>query len=1019
MKPTNLKARILVPLVFVLVTVLGTFVFGLIIEENKHIGENFTRSVQSLQAFYQTAVKERSHKLEAILAVITNDVELRSLLKAADREALLARVDPLFQQFKSKHKITHFYFHDAQRVNLLRVHQPDRYGDTIDRFTMLAAERSGEMSSGSELGPLGTFTLRVVAPIHEGRQLLGYIELGEEIDDLISNIAPESGTELVVMINKFFLKQADWETGMRILNRQSSWDSLPDTVIVSRTLAVIPDALNELLIQSTGDNSSNRTEVSWNDQHYCAAFVALHDAGNREVGKLLILQNMTVRIRSNYMMLFSIVSGAVLLGGLLFVFFFRLLNRIERRIQDDQVSIAKSEQRMRLHYERTPLGVIEWNTQFEVIDWNPAAEHIFGYTKEEAMGQHASFIIPGHERKVVDTIWQDLMTNKDVNHQINENNTREGKIRWCEWYNTPLVDTDGKVIGVASLVDDITEKRKVELLSARIGHIFQHSWNEIYTFNADTLLFTDVSEGACHNLGYTIDELRQLTPVVIKPEFTLEQFVALIAPQRQGEEQTLIFETEHQRKDGSCYPVEVRLQLSSEETPPVFIAIVQNISERKRYIAELEHKTLFDALTDLPNRSLLHDRLEHTLKVVHRDTLSLAVLMIDILRLKEINDLLGHQSGDLVLQEVARRLQRQLRESDTVARLVGDEFVLVLPAIDSEHVHVAVEKIQKAFELPIIVNDTYLEVEVAIGIALYPNHGDDPDTLLQHADIAMRVAKNEGTGFNMYRPEDDPFSLRRLKLHSELRQAISDKTLTLYYQPKINIKSNRIASVEALARWIHPEEGMISPADFIPMIEQSGLIRPFTLWVIEQAIDQCKRWNNAGIDISIAVNLSTRNLLDPNLPASIAELLESYEVNSEGLTLEITESAVMSRPEDALKILMQLHEMGLKLSIDDFGTGYSSLSYLKKLPVQELKIDQSFVFGLTTNDDDAVIVRSTIDLAHNLGLHSVAEGVESQDILDRLAILNCDIAQGFHMARPMPVEELDIWLVNSPWGLPN
>jgi len=1016
MKPINLKASILIPLVLVLALVLGTFVVSQIIEEDKHIREDFAHSVHSLQSLYQTAVKERTHKLEATLAVMINDVELRSAFKTTDREALLARVEPLFQQLKSRHKITHFYFHDAQRVNLLRVHQPERYGDTIDRFTMRAAERSGEMSSGSELGPLGAFALRVVAPIHEGNRLLGYIELGEEIDDLVGDMAHVSRSELIATIDKRFLNRADWETGMRILNRESSWDHLPDRVIVSRTLAEVPEA-HKLLLHSTADYPADGTQVLWGDQRYLVAFVALRDAGDREVGKILILRNMTARISSNHITIFYIVAGTVLLGSLLFAFFFRLLGWVERRIRDDQANITDSEQHMRLHYERTPLGVIEWNTDFQVVDWNPAAERIFGYSKEEALGQHASFIVPRHERNEVDTVWQNLMTNQNVIHQVNENITQKGQSRLCEWYNTPLVDTHGKVIGVASLVDDVTEKRKAELLSARMGQIFEHSWNEIYTFDANTLHFVEASDGACQNLGYSMSELRQLTPVDLKPEFTVEQFEAVIGPLRRGEKQTVTFETEHQRKDDSCYSVEIRVQLSSIEMPPIFIAIVQDISERKRYIADLEHKALYDALTDLPNRALLRDRLEHSLKAAHRETLPLAVLMIDVAHLGEINDLLGHQSGDVVMQEVASRLQRQLRESDTVARLSGDEFVLVLSGVGSKQVYATVEKIQRLFEQAVVVNDASLEIEVAIGIALYPDHGDDPDILLQHTDIAMRVAKNEATGFSIYNPESDPFSLRRLQLHGELRQAINEKSFALYYQPKIDIKTNRITSVEALARWPHPVDGMIAPDDFIPMVEQSGLIQPFTLWVLEQAIEQCRHWIDTGIEISIAVNLSTRNLLDPNLPDSIAKLLESYKVGPECLSLEITESAVMSRPENALKILMRLDEMGLKLSIDDFGTGYSSLAYLKKLPVQELKIDQSFIFGMTTNENDAVIVRSTIDLAHNLGLHAIAEGVENQDTLDLLAILDCDTAQGYLMGRPMPIQELNQWLINSPWGL--
>ncbi len=447
--------------------------------------------------------------------------------------------------------------------------------------------------------------------------------------------------------------------------------------------------------------------------------------------------------------------------------------------------------------------------------------------------------------------------------------------------------------------------------------------------------------------------------------------------------------------------------------------VMTDITERKRYIAELEHKALYDSLTELPNRCLLQDRLQYALKVAKRDALPVAVILIDVARLSDVNDILGHSGGDLVLQEIASRLQKSLRDSDTVARLGSDEFALVLPTVLFEHIDVTAAKIRSLFEQSITVEDTALEIEAVFGIALYPEHGDEPDILLQRANIALRAAKKATIDFSIYDPENDPGSLRQLKLFGELRQALTQKELFLYYQPQIDIRTNRIISVEALARWSHPVEGVIPPNDFIPMVEQSGLIKAFTLWVLEEAIEQLKRWSQQGIDLTIAVNLSARNLLDPHLPDAIAAMLESHNVSPEHLTLEVTESAIMTRPENALKLLTRLHDMGFKLSIDDFGTGYSSLAYLKKFPMDELKIDQSFVFGLATNDDDAIIVRSTIELAQNMGLKVVAEGVEDEDVLDMLSILNCDLAQGYYMSRPVPVQELESWLVESPWGLKN
>jgi len=321
------------------------------------------------------------------------------------------------------------------------------------------------------------------------------------------------------------------------------------------------------------------------------------------------------------------------------------------------------------------------------------------------------------------------------------------------------------------------------------------------------------------------------------------------------------------------------------------------------------------------------------------------------------------------------------------------------------------------FDAPVAVEDTSLEIDLVIGAALYPEHSEEPGLLLQRADIAMRTAKKESVEFCTYDPKDDPHSLKQLRLLGELRQALARKELQLYYQPQVDLATGKTVSVEALARWPHPAEGMIPPGNFIPMVEQSGLIKPFTLWVLEEAITQMCDWQSRGIELRVSVNLSTRNLLDPKLPDLIAAILNDHGVDPVNLTLEVTESAVMSRPENSLKVLKRLQDMGFKLSIDDFGTGYSSLAYLKKMPVNELKIDRSFIFGMESNEDDSMIVRSIIDLSQNLGLEVVAEGVEDELTLTLLTTLKCNLAQGFHLCRPVPAFELEKWLKEAPWGL--
>jgi diguanylate cyclase (GGDEF)-like protein/PAS domain S-box-containing protein len=939
---------------------------------------------------------------------------------AKDREYLLALSRPIFQKLKTEHHITHLYFHDQHRVNILRVHQPNRFGDTIDRYTALNAEKTKILSHGIELGPMGTFTLRAVLPLWQGKRLLGYIELGEEVDQIIQDMGRIFDVDLILFIKKRYLQQADWVSGINMLKRESEWGRLPNNVVISQTS-------NELL-QNVLSNSANFTslkdiEITHNNQIFQGRIVNLRDRGERNVGGMIVLRNITARIQDTLNTMIMINMSALLLGLLLFYLFYLILSRTEQQLKTLFFGLQESESHLVDAQHMAHLGNWEWDLNQNALHFSDEAGNILGLTTDTLSSDYETLLdrIHPEDKESFKEFIDKVRVNEDIYELTNRIVRPDGTERKVQHHAELICDksNEKEAYAIKGVIHDITELHNAEIRSARMGRILEHSWNEIYIFNSETLFFSEVSDGACRNLGYSVEEMRKLTPLDLKLEFTPKQFETLIGSLRRNEEQQISFETEHHRKDGSSYPVQLRLQLSRAENPPAFIAIGQDISERKRYIKELEHKALYDTLTDLPNRSLLQDRLKHALTIAHRETSTLVVAMVDVMRLREINDLLGHHNGDLILKEIAIRLQKGFRKSDTVARLGSDEFVVLLPSANLEHARTAAVKIQTLFEEPVIIEDTPLELEAAIGIAHYPEHGDTPEILLQHADIAMCVAKNEVSGLSFYNSDDDHFNVRQLKLHGEIRQAINNKELALYYQPQVDISTGKIKSVETLARWPHPTEGMISPVDFIPMVEQSGMIRPFTFWVLEEAIKQSRKWIEAGIDLTLSVNLSTRNLIDPNLADNIVSLLESHQVSPDRIVLEVTESAIMSRPEYAQKVLQRLHQMGFKLSIDDFGTGYSSLAYLKKLPISELKIDSSFVFGLVENDNDAVIVRSTIELAHNMGLYTVAEGVESKEILDMLSILNCDIAQGYCLSRPLPINELEQWLINSPYGIGN
>ncbi|HKQ00522.1 MAG TPA: EAL domain-containing protein [Actinomycetes bacterium] len=431
----------------------------------------------------------------------------------------------------------------------------------------------------------------------------------------------------------------------------------------------------------------------------------------------------------------------------------------------------------------------------------------------------------------------------------------------------------------------------------------------------------------------------------------------------------------------------------------------------QRQATDNAHQALHDALTGLPNRTLLRDRTNQAIRQADRELVSAALLLLDLERFKEVNDTLGHHYGDQLLVEVGQRLKAALRGVDTVARLGGDEFAVLLPRIETVEGAVWVaRKLQAALAQPFLLEGLSLDVEASIGLALYPEHGDDSDELLQHADIAMYVAKETHAGFVLFQPSLDQHSPRRLALLGELRRGIDYQQLLLHYQPKVHAHTGQVLGVEALVRWQHPEHGLIPPNDFIPLAERTGLIGPLTHYVLDAALYQCRQWQQAGHELAIAVNVSARRLLDLHFPDEVAGLLASWGIPARLLVVEITESTIMADPPRALEILGRLNTMGVQLSIDDFGTGYSSMAYLKSLPVHELKIDRSFVMQMTSDTRDAVIVRSTVDLGRNLGLRVVAEGVEDQTTLQELDQLGCDAIQGYYISRPVPPDDLIHWL---------
>ena len=435
------------------------------------------------------------------------------------------------------------------------------------------------------------------------------------------------------------------------------------------------------------------------------------------------------------------------------------------------------------------------------------------------------------------------------------------------------------------------------------------------------------------------------------------------------------------------------------------------VESLQRQAAENQYLARHDPLTGLFNRSHFRERVTAHLNGDDGAPMA-AVMLMDLDRFKEINDTLGHQVGDRMLAEIASRLQAVLPEDVQISRLGGDEFAIFLPAI--ERVKDAMSRaayVTEALKRPFMMEDIKIDVAGSIGVTVYPLHGRDVDTLMQRADVAMYVAKRQHTGCELYSPGQDGYSAGRLALAGELREAIERGDLRVFFQPILDLHEDRVVGAEVLARWDHPVTGPVSPAEFIPLAEHTGLMKPLTSAVLRQAVAQCNTWRQLDPNFFVAVNLSARSLMDDTFPAEIGTILDEEDVPPQGLHLEITESSIMEDPDSAASVLSDLSEMGISLAVDDFGTGHSSLAYLKRLPVDHLKIDRSFVLGMEHDDNDAIIVRSTIELGRNLGLHVVAEGIETTEVQQALIEMGCAFGQGFHIGRPMPADKMSSWLV--------
>ncbi len=780
---TNIRLKLPIILPFMLggTLLFAMFLYGAYREQNNHIDRQLADNLQVIEQIYQALLQEHTEQLESALELVAADSRTLQALRKRDRKGLQKRAAPLFERLQARHHITHLAFHDARRVNLLRMHDPQRHGDEVTSLNLLDSMESGMAASGVELDDAGRLVLRAVLPIRMNRRLRGYIEVGTDIEALLWQIASVAQVEIYLGLSKQNLDRERWDER----EGQTEWGRFPALVVPFRTRPVLP-----------------RQQL----------------------------------------------ADAI------------------RQLQHEPLRIVAA--------------------------------------------------------------------------TVGESRFRIGQI--------PLQDKRNHVVGYALVVRDVTAR-----FDAAIG--------TIKVMSAITILVA---------LG-----LAGLFYVVLgRAESQMARWREKVAEEGQAR------------------------------------AAIQ-----ERHIKELEHLANHDRLTGLPNRKRLDNRINQAIVQGSREKEPFVVMLLDLDRLGEINDTLGHEVGDAVLREVADRLSAIQEENWFVSHPGGGEFVVLLFSSGPNQAMAAVRKVQRIFKDPVEINKVRIDIGVSIGVVSFPNHGRDTSLLMRRADVAMRQAKQRKSGFAVYKSERDPYSVKRLKLVSDLRRAISAGELVLHYQPQIDIVERDVVGVEALVRWQHPQQGLLPPMEFISLAEQTGLIRPLTVWAIDQALQQASIWGLQGHRFTVSVNLSVHNLLDKDLPGQVQRLLKKWKVPPKRLVLEITESNLMLEPDIALATLNRLQEMDVALSVDDFGTGYSSLAYLKTLPVSELKIDRSFVREMMQGESDAKIVHLIANLSHNLGLTVVAEGVEDEATWDKIAELGCDVVQGYYICKPLSAKELSAWMLTTSW----
>ncbi len=921
--PKNIRFRLLAPFLGALLIILITSQWSLAYYQRAENSELVERiNIQLTNNFNQEIANGIGQLRDSLLFISHNSSAQQAWLNR-DREQLFFSSSSTFVNLLNQGSATHFYYHDLKGNNFLRVHLPNRNGDQIERATLKKAMETGTTAAGLEFGTLGEFVLRVVVPWKINDQVVGYLELGKEIDHVIERLSKNNNYDLIFAVHKEFIMQNGLDKTDYFKAKSKELALYQNIFVTNQTLDNISPELKGLI-----DSVQSRSNIQyeWKSRTYSVSKIPISDFEERNIASLFYLVDTTVHVQHQNKLIRQILLVSLLVSLVLYLFYFFYSKRLEVSINDSYIQLDN-----------------------------------------------------------------EIVQRKEVETSLNKNKDR-----------------------LESLIQE--RNSSLEQSNQRYQTLFDKTADALLIIEGHN--FVDCNQAALEMLGFgNKDELYETHPSELSPEYQPDgessEIKANVMIETAFSRGSHRFEWDHQRKNGIIFPVEVLLTAIPFEDSQLLHVVWRDITERRKAAAEIEHQAYYDALTGLPNRKLLLDRMQQTYITSRRHNVYSALLFIDLDRFKSINDSLGHIIGDKLLIESATRIKDSVWDEDTVSRFGGDEYVILLKNLGKAKETASLlakkiaSRIQSSFEPVFLIDNHQLHVTTSIGIALFPIHDDTVEDIIKHADTAMYSAKEAGRNqIAFYLSEMHEKVIKRLGLEKDLRVAIKEKQLDVYYQPQFNIKGE-ILGVEALIRWQHAEYGFINPEEFIAIAEDTGLIYDIGDFVLRKAVTDILNMNTEKkSDLKLSVNISPHQFKKENFTGRIKSCIENFQLEKNFLTLEVTEGIAIDNLNETISKFEDLKHLGVRLSLDDFGTGYSSLSHLKRLPINELKIDKSFVFDIQDDPQDALLVKTIINIAHQFGLTVVAEGVETKEQLEFLQIQNCDIYQGYYHSRPLPIIKL-------------